>query len=73
MFLKDNSNSNVVVCKNLKQLDRGKCDADFLFKLCKKRCIKYKSKFTNFTQIKHALFAVMAFNKLFILKQSIVI
>ena len=44
-----------------------------VFKICKKRCIKYNSKFTNFIQIKYALFAEMAFNKLFIMKQSTII
>ena len=44
-----------------------------VFKILKKRCINYNSKFTNFSQIKHALFAEMAFNKLFIMKQCIII
>ena len=44
-----------------------------VFKIFKKRCIKYNSKFFNFTQIKHALFAEMAFNKLFTIKQCIII
>ena len=28
-----------------------------VFKICEKRCIKYNSKFINFTEIKHAQFA----------------
>ena len=40
-----------------------------VLKICKKRCIKYNSKFINFTKIKHALFSEMAFKKLFIMKQ----
>ena len=44
-----------------------------VFKICKKRCIKYVSKSTNFTQIKHALFAEKHLTKLFIMKQCIII
>ena len=43
-----------------------------VFKICKKRCIKF-TKFTNFTQIKHELFAEIAVNKLFSMKQCIII
>ena len=44
-----------------------------VFKICKKRCIKYNSKFTNFTQVRHALFADIAFDKFFTMKQCIII